>query len=127
MKHATTSTNTLIKIFIILFFISFNLKNIVRAQDLSEKSFACNAALDKGNISNAMSVSDEILKLEPNNRDGLLCKGRALGAQGKYDEALSALEMAAKQSKPGFEEIITYLLIGNLHKQNNKNAEAINK
>ncbi len=130
MKHATTSTNTLNKIFIILFFISFNLKNIVHAESVSEKSFACNAALDKGNISNAMSVSDEILKLEPNNRDGLLCKGRALGAQsqgaqGKYDAALSALEMAAKQSKPGFEEIITYLLIGNLHKQNNKNAEAI--
>lgn len=130
MKHATTSTNTLIKIFIILFFISFNLNNMVHAQDLSEKAFACNAALDKGNISNAMSVSDEILKLEPNNRDGLLCKGRALGAQspaaqGKYEAALSALEMAAKQSKPGFEEIITYLLIGNLHKQNNKNAEAI--
>lgn len=130
MKHATTSTNTLIKIFIILFFISFNLNNIVHAESVSEKSFACNAALDKGNISNAMSVSDEILKLEPNNRDGLLCKGRALGAQsqgaqGKYDAALSALELAAKQSKPGFEEIITYLLIGNLHKQNNKNAEAI--
>lgn len=125
MKHATTSTNTLIKLFITLFFISFNLNNIVNAQDLSEKAFACNAALDKGNISNAISVSDEILQLEPNNRDGLLCKGRALGAQGKYDAALSALEMAAKQTKSSFDEIITYLLIGNLHKQNNKNAEAI--
>ena len=125
MKHAITSTNTLIKIFITLFFISFNLSNIVHAQDLSEKAFACNAALDKGNIANAILVSDEILQLEANNRDGLLCKGRALGAQGKYDAALSALEMAAKQSKSGFDDIITYLLIGNLHKQNNKNAEAI--
>ena len=125
MKHAITSTNTLIKIFITLFFISFNLSNIVQAQDLSEKVFACNAALDKGNIANAILVSDEILQLEANNRDGLLCKGRALGAQGKYDAALSALEMAAKQSKSGFDDIITYLLIGNLHKQNNKNAEAI--
>ena len=130
MKHKKTSTNTLIKLFITLFFISFNLNNIVHAQDLSEKAFACNAALDKGNIANAILVSDEILQLEPNNRDGLLCKGRALGAQspiaqGRYEAALSALEMAAKQSKPGFEEIITYLLIGNLHKQNNKNAEAI--
>ena len=113
-----------------MFFIGFNLSNIVHAQDLSEKAFACNAALDKGNIANAILVSDEILQLEPNNRDGLLCKGRALGAQspdtqGKYDAALIVLEMAAKQSKPGFEEIISHLLIGNLHKQNNKNAEAI--
>ena len=125
MKHSITSSNTLIKLFITLFFIGFNLDNIVHAQDVSEKAFACNAALDKGNISNAVSISGEILQLEPNNRDGLLCKGRALGAESKYDAALSALEMAAKQSKPGFEEIISYLLIGNLHKQNNKNAEAI--
>ena len=125
MKHSITSSNTLIKLFITLFFIGFNLDNIVHAQDVSEKAFACNAALDKGNISNAVSISGEILQLEPNNRDGLLCRGRALGAESKYDAALSALEMAAKQSKPGFEEIISYLLIGNLHKQNNKNAEAI--
>ena len=125
MKHAKISTNTLIKLFIVLFFISFNLNNIVHAKDLPEKTFACNSALDKGNIASAIVVSDEILQLEPNNRDGLLCKGRALGAQGKYDAALSALEMAAKQSKPGFEEIISHLLIANLHKQNNKNAEAI--
>jgi len=135
MKHAITSINTLIKTFITLFFISFNLNNIVYAESVSQKAFACNAALDKGNIAHAIVVSEEILQLEPNNRDGLLCKGRALGAQsdgtqspaaqGKYDAALSALELAAKQSKLGFEEIITYLLIGNLHKQNNKNAEAI--
>lgn len=125
MKHTITSTNTLTKLFITLFFINFNLNNIVHAQDVSEKAFACNAALDKGNIANAILVSDEILQLELNNRDGLLCKGRALGAQGRYEAALSALELAAKQSKSGFEEIITYLLIGNLHKQNNKNAEAI--
>ena len=121
MKQEITSTNTLIKTFIALFFISFN----VSAQDLSEKNSACNSALDKGSISNALSISDEILQLESNNRDGLLCKGRALGAKGNYDQALSALELAAKQSKPGFEEIISYLLIGNLHKANNKNAEAL--
>ena len=60
MKHAITSTNTLIKLFITLFLICFNLNNIVHAESVSEKSFACNAALDKGNISNAISVSDEI-------------------------------------------------------------------
>lgn len=126
MKHFFNLTNTLIKTFITLFFISFN----ANAQDLSEKTAACNAALDKGNITNAIVVSDEILQLEPNNRDALLCKGRALGAQspaaqGKYEAALSALELAAKQSKSGFDEIISYLLIGNLHKANNKNVEAI--
>ena len=121
MKYTITSTNTLINLFTVLFLISFNSS----AQNVSEKAIVCNAALDKGNFASAIIVSDEILQLEPNNRDGLLCKGRALGAQGKYDAALNALEMAAKHSKPGFEEIISYLIIGNLHKQNNKNAEAI--
>ena len=121
MKHEKISTNTLIKLFTILFIISFN----AGAQDLSEKAFTCNSALDKGNIASAIVVSDEILQLEPNNRDGLLCKGRALGAQGKYDAALSALEKAAKQSKPGIDEIISYLLIGNLHKENSNNGAAM--
>jgi tetratricopeptide (TPR) repeat protein len=126
MKQVTISTNTLIKLFIVLFLLSFN----ASAKDVSDQNAACNTALNKGDANNAVAFADEVLKLEPNNRDGLLCKGRALGAQspaaqGKYEAALSALELAAKQSKSGFDDIITYLLIGNLHKQNNKNAEAL--
>jgi tetratricopeptide (TPR) repeat protein len=113
--------NTLINIFIILFFISFN----VSAQDFSEVNAACNSALDKGNVANAISLADEILKQEASNHNALLCRGRALGAQGKYNEALSTFDLAAKQSKPGFEEIITYLLIGNLHLENEKYTDAI--
>jgi tetratricopeptide (TPR) repeat protein len=115
------SQNTLSLIFIALFFISFN----ASAQDISEKNSACNSALDKGNIVNAITIANEILQQEANNHNALLCKGRALGAQGKYDAALSAFELAAKQSKPGFDEIITHLLIGNLHLENKKYAEAL--
>ncbi|MEQ1598562.1 MAG: tetratricopeptide repeat protein [Methylotenera sp.] len=112
---------TLIKLFTVLFFISFN----ANAQDFSEKNAACNLALDKGNITNAIVIADEILKQESNNHNALLCKGRALGAQGKYNEALSTLELAAKQSKPSFDAIIAYLLIGNLHLDNKKYMDAI--
>lgn len=126
MKQAIISTNTLIKLFITLLIISFN----ANAKDVAEQNAACNAALNKGDITSAISAADDVLKLEANNRDALLCKGRALGAQspggqGKYEAALSALELAAKQSKTGLDEIISYLLIGNLHKANNKNAEAL--
>lgn len=113
--------NTLNRTFIILFFISFN----ANANQLSDKISECTTALSKGDLASAVSVSDETLKLKTNNRDGLLCKGRALGAQGKYSEALSTLEMAVKQSQPGFDEIITYIFIGNLHKNNNNFKEAI--
>ncbi|MGB7816360.1 MAG: tetratricopeptide repeat protein [Methylotenera sp.] len=116
-----TSHNTLAITFIILFFISIN----ASANQLTDRISACNSALSKGDWASAVVASDEILKVDRNNRDGLLCKGRALGAQGKYDAALNVLEMAAKQSQPGFDEIIANIFIGNLHKGNNKNAEAI--
>ncbi len=113
--------NTLTITFTSLFFISFN----ANAIELADKVAACTAALDKGDLNRAVSVSAELLKLAPNNHDGLLCKGRALGAQGKYDEALATFDLAEKNAEPGFDKMISYLLIGNLHKANNKNAEAI--
>lgn len=112
---------TLINTFILLFLISFN----VNADALSDKVTACNVALNKADVAGAVSISDDILKLQANNRDGLLCKGRALGVLGKYDEALSALQMAEKQSQPGFEQILAHIFIGNLHRNNNKFSEAI--
>jgi tetratricopeptide (TPR) repeat protein len=112
---------TLSLIFTTLFFISLN----ANSAESSAKVTACNAALDKSDSAAALSIAEEILKAQSNHREALLCKGRALGAQGNYDAALSALDMAAKQSQSGFDEIITYLLTGNLHKANNKHAEAI--
>ena len=76
-------------------------------------------------MNGALRISEEILKQQSNNRDGLLCKGRALGAQGKYEDALNALKMAEKQSAAGFEKILAHIFIGNLHAKNNKTAEAI--
>jgi tetratricopeptide (TPR) repeat protein len=121
MKLNINLCNTLTNSFIILFLISIN----ANARDFSDKVATCTLSLNKGDYASAVTVSSEILKLDPNNRDGLLCKGRALGAQGKYKEALSALELAEKNTQPGFDEIISYIFIGNLHKANNKYAEAI--
>lgn len=121
MKQKNTLQSTLIYAFTTLFLISFN----ANADAVSDKVSVCNAALNKADISSALTTAEEILKLQSNNRDGLLCKGRALGAQGKYDEALSALNMAEKQSQPGFEQILAHIFIGNLHAKNNKFAAAI--
>ncbi len=121
MKQNNSLQNTLISTLTILLLISFN----ANADALSDKVSACNAALNKADASSALTNADEILKLQSNNRDGLLCKGRALGALGKYDEALSALQTAEKQSQPGFEQVLAHIFIGNLHKNNNKIAEAI--
>lgn len=121
MQYKKIQQNTLTLIFISLFVISFNAK----ADALSDKVTACNTALNKADISSALASADEILKQQSNHRDGLLCQGRALGAQGKYDEALKVLQMAEKQSQPGFEKILSHIFIGNLHKNNHKFAEAM--
>jgi tetratricopeptide (TPR) repeat protein len=113
--------NTLKIAFILLIILSFN----VKAETLSDKVSACTSALSKGDATLGLSKADEILKLDANSRDGLLCKGRALGMQGKYIEALGALEQADKFSKDNFDHIIANILIGNLHKNNQKNVEAI--
>jgi tetratricopeptide (TPR) repeat protein len=112
---------TLINSFILLITMSLN----VFAENISDKISACNQALEKGDFKTSLNVANDILKLESNNRAGFLCKGRALGAEGNYKEGLNALELAAKNSQPGLDEIIAYIFIGNLHKKNKQYSEAI--
>ncbi len=115
-------SNTFIKLFsLLILLVSFNAKSA----EVSELVGNCTQAINKGDYDAAIKTASELLKQAPNNRDGFLCKGRALGAKGQASEALSALESAAKNSEPGFDELITYIFIGNLHKTNHKNTEAI--
>ena len=117
------STKTLTILSIILFLINFNVH--AAAADVAEKIGECTLALNKGDLKSAVKASKEILKLDPKNREGWLCNGRALGGEGQYAEAVSALEAAVANSPADFDGIIAYLFLGNLHKDNNKNVEAI--
>ncbi len=121
IKHKNILQITLNLSCIALFLMSFN----ANADSINDKVSACNAALNKADATSALTAAEDILKMQNNHRDGLLCQGRALGVQGKYAEALKALEMAEKQSQPGFEQILAHIFIGNLHKNNNKFPEAI--
>ena len=113
--------NTLNIIFISLILLSFH----TYADELSDKNAACNAALNKGDFNSAAKLAGEVLKRDANNREALICKGRLLGAQGKYDEALSALQQAGKLSKEPFDRIIGNMLIGNVYKAQQKYLDAI--
>ncbi len=121
MKHKNILHITLISAFNILFLFSLN----ANADAISDKMAACNVALNNADYVGASVVAEDILKLKDNSYDGLLCKGRALGVLGNYNEALINLESALKQSPPGFEQILTHIFIGNLHKKNNKISEAV--
>ena len=123
MQLQRISQLTLISIVNLLFL--FSLSAIANTTEVAEKLGECTVALNKGDLNTAVKSSTDLLKLDPKNHDGLQCKGRALGAQGKYAEAVSALEASAANTTDGFEQIISYLFLGNLYKDNNKNAEAI--
>jgi len=113
--------NTLIICFILLISISFN----SYSDEISDKNAACNAALNKSDIIDAVKLADEVLKRDAKNREALICKGRLLGAQGNFGEALSVLKQAETQSKESFEHIIGNMLIGNVYKAQQKYADAI--
>ena len=75
---------TLIHSFMSLIIISLN----ASAEVALDRSVACNQSVNKGDYPLAINQADTLLKTNANNNEALLCKGRALGAQGKYSEAL---------------------------------------
>ncbi len=85
----------------------------------------CTESMNKGNADKALAAAEAALKQENAYHAALLCKGRALGAQGKYAEAQSALEQGAKTAKSEYDAGIAALLLGNLHKDNQNYPLAI--
>jgi tetratricopeptide (TPR) repeat protein len=133
MKLKTNSVKTLNLIASALLLLSFNVSAAeggakdgdAKDGDVSEGTGACNMAMTKGDAVTAVMKADDALKIKPSHHQAWLCKGRALGAMGKYTEALYALEQGEKHARDQFEGIVSFILIGNLHRQNNKNTEAI--
>lgn len=112
---------TLKVFFIPLFLFVFNANAGVHSAQIN----ACNQAVNKTDAVSAIKLANGILKLDEISYGALLCKGRALGLQGKYAEALIMHESAIKNTNTSFDKIIAYMLTGNLHKNNQKVDAAI--
>jgi tetratricopeptide (TPR) repeat protein len=113
--------NTLTVACTCLFLISFN----ANSTEVSAEIKACNDAVNEGNAKAALVQSEAILKTNATDYEGLLCKGRALSLQGNYADALAAMELAANSTDDIFAKTVSYILIGNLHKTNNKTEAAV--
>lgn len=105
----------------ILFLITFN----AVSAEVSADVVACNDALKKGEAQVALTQAETILKKNNTDYEGLLCKGRALGLQGNYADALPTMELAAKSTNDTFSQLIAHILIGNLHQTNQQPEAAI--
>jgi len=85
---------------------------------------ACYAALESGQAEDALSQADKALSAEANNREALLCKGRAHVELKQYGNGIAALQAADKLSAKPADHVIALLLIGNAQKGAGKSADA---
>jgi tetratricopeptide (TPR) repeat protein len=93
--------------------------------DASSQISACNQALDNANPSQAIQIADVLLKQNNTQADALLCKGRALNALGRNDEAEKSLVSAVMNAQPGFNSTVANLILGNFYKQHQRTDSAL--
>lgn len=65
---------------------------------ISQRSFYCEVLYGQDRFSDVLSQAERILSLVPNNPEGLLWKGIALGRLGTPDEAATLIEQAIAAS-----------------------------
>lgn len=85
----------------------------------------CNQALDNGDAGNALVHARAALQQHANDREALLCQGRALGETGQYPEALATMQAAEKLSSTPIEHIVALSLTGNMQKSARRYDEAL--
>lgn len=108
---------TLSLIFTTLFF------NNVYAQ--SAESTACKLALDKGDVPAALVQANKAVNNNSQDKDALICHGRALAANDDLAAALAAFKLADAQSVDAFDKTVVSMLIGNTHKALKQYDQAI--
>lgn len=93
--------------------------------EIASKLKSCNQAIMEGDASKALAYAEQVFKLDKNNRDALLCEGRAYGGTGRFKEALETLQAAEKSSASPLEHIVALTLIGNVQKSAGQLPEAL--
>lgn len=94
--------------------------------DIESKIKYCNQSIADDDASKALAYAEQVLKQDKNNHGALLCKGRAYGGAGQFEEALAALQAAEKNSAAPVDHIVTLILIGNVQKNAEQYPEALN-
>ncbi len=122
IKFKTTKLqNTLSVSFISLLLLSFNLN----AEEVDPQIIACNSALNKQDYAAAIAKANVAIKQNTLAAQGMMCKGRALLALGKREEAKAEFIEADKRASNDFDKTVANLLIGNFEKEQQNYKEAI--
>ncbi len=86
---------------------------------------ACNQAVEKGDSAAALILSAKLLSSNKNDKDALICQGRALSAKGDFKAALNSFNAATENSKDAFDKTISTLLTGHAYKALKQYDQAI--
>ena len=99
------------------------------AEDVNMNSlvFQCNQQNKQHNSTKALELSATILKIESNNAEGLMCKGRALGELDKTAEAIVVLDEAGKYATSDFDKLSIITMQGSILKNAKQYDAAIAK
>lgn len=109
-----------------LSFISLILFNLsVNAAEVDPQIIACNAALNRQQYDAAISKANVAIKQKELAAQGKMCKGRALLAMGKKEEAKAEFASADQTASNDFDKTVSNLLLGNMEKDQQHYAEAI--
>lgn len=109
-----------------LFFITLILFNLnINAAEVDPQIIACNTALNNQQYESAISKANTAIKQKALMSQGMMCKGRALLAMGKKDEAKAEFASAEKHASNDFDKTVANLLLGNMKKEGRQYQEAI--
>lgn len=113
--------NTSYLSFILLILFNFN----INAAEVDPQIIACNAALNNQQYDAAISKANAAIKHKELAAQGMMCKGRALLALGKQNEAKAEFVAAEKKASNDFDKTVANLLLGNIEKEQKHYLEAI--
>lgn len=113
--------NTLNISVITLILLSFN----AISAEVDPQIIACNSALNNQQYESAIAKANVAIKQKNLAAQGMMCKGRALLALGKTEEAKTEFTLADKKASNDFDKTVANLLLGNLQKQQQQYQEAI--
>lgn len=96
------------------------------AYAVSDGAHACTKALEKGDLVSADKFATQALEVSQNDRDALVCQGRAQSVQGHLNLALKAFEAADKLSVAPYDKTVIALVTGHAYKTAKQPEQAIN-
>ena len=86
---------------------------------------ACNHAVEKGDAATALQLANKVLHNNKNDKEALICQGRALNAQGNTGGAIAAYKSATAQATTPLDKTIIAILSGNTYKAAKQYDQAI--